>query len=120
MVPVTTVSTKTEKIAAPAVKKAAIPEVKKANQVTPAQIASNPPSVATEKQQTSCSESRKQKISGCPPELQVMIDAEERRAAQAAKNIMICTAAINAVEIVVSLYSEESSDSFINSMKLYL
>ncbi|CCU82233.1 EKA-like protein [Blumeria hordei DH14] len=117
---VTSVSTTTNKIATPAVKKAAIPEVKKANQVTPAQIASNPPSVATEKQQTSCSESRKQKTSGYPPELQAMIDAEERRAAQAAKNIMICTAAINAVETAVSLYSEKSSDPFINSLKLYL
>ncbi|CCU83216.1 EKA-like protein [Blumeria hordei DH14] len=92
----------------------------KANQATPTQIASKPPSVATEKQQPPCSESRKQKINGCPPELQAMIEAEERRAAQAAKNIMICTAAINAVETAVSLYSEESSDPFIDSMKLYL
>ncbi|CCU74722.1 EKA-like protein [Blumeria hordei DH14] len=120
VVPVTSVITTTKIIAAPAVKKAAIPEVNKANQATPTQIASKPPSVATEKQQPPCSESRKQKINGCPPELQAMIEAEERRAAQAAKNIMICTAAINAVETAVSLYSEESSDPFIDSMKLYL
>ncbi|CCU82619.1 EKA-like protein [Blumeria hordei DH14] len=120
VVPVTSVITTTKKIAAPAIKKAAIPEVNKANQATPTQIASKPPSVATEKQQPSCSESRKQNINGCPPELQAMIEAEERRAAQAAKNIMICTAAINAVETAVSLYSEESSDPFIDSMKLYL
>ncbi|CCU78526.1 EKA-like protein [Blumeria hordei DH14] len=92
----------------------------KANQATPTQISSKPPSVATEKQQPSCGESRKQKINGCPPELQAMIEAEERRATQVAKNIMICTAAINAIETAAPLYSEESSDPFINSMKLYL
>ncbi|CCU76829.1 putative effector protein [Blumeria hordei DH14] len=120
VVPVTSVIPSTKKIAAPAVKKAVIPEVNKVNQASHAQIASTPPSVATEKQQPSCSESRKQKINGCPPELQAMIEAEERRAAQAAKNIMICTAAINAVETAVSLYSEESNDPFIDSMKIYL
>ncbi|CCU81597.1 EKA-like protein [Blumeria hordei DH14] len=110
----------TKEIAVPAVKQTAISGLKKANQATAPQNASKPPSVATEKQQTSCSESRKQKISGCPPELQAMIDAEERRAAQAAKNITVCTVAINAVETAVFLYSEESSDPSINSMKIYL
>ncbi|CCU82025.1 EKA-like protein [Blumeria hordei DH14] len=116
----TTVKRMTKEIAVPAVKQTVISGLKKANQATTPQNANQPPSVATEDQLPSSSESRKEKINGFPPELQAMIEAEERRAAQAAKNITFCTAAINAVEIAVSLYSEESSDPFIDSMKIYL
>ncbi|CCU77328.1 EKA-like protein [Blumeria hordei DH14] len=116
----TTVKRMTKEIAVPTVKQTVISGLKKANQAKTPQNANRPPLVATENLLPSCSESGKEKINGCPPELQAMIEAEERRAAQAAKNITICTAAINAVETAVSLYSEESSDPFIDSMKIYL
>ncbi|POS84363.1 hypothetical protein EPUL_003073 [Erysiphe pulchra] len=53
----------------------------------------------------------------CPPELQALVEAGQRRVAQTAANIEICTAAINSVEAVLAPLSNGTRNKFVASLK---
>lgn len=56
----------------------------------------------------------------CLPELQEVIEAEKRRAAQTAANIVICTVAINGVEVALAPLATDTQNNFVVSLKVYL
>ena len=54
-----------------------------------------------------------------PLELRSMIEAEERRAAQTASNLTLCTAAINGVENALSALANEGNRQYVDAMKAH-
>ena len=56
----------------------------------------------------------------CPPELRPIVEAEERRAAQAAANLALCSATINSVEATLLPLTNGSNRQFVDSMRVYL
>ncbi|KHJ35778.1 putative eka-like protein [Erysiphe necator] len=81
------------------------------------------PSPQTAFQNTEIENTRFEEVVGkmsVPQELQEMIEAEIRRAAQAKANIQICTTAINAVEDSLSPMLTGGNKSFVDSLRVFL
>ena len=56
----------------------------------------------------------------CPPELRSILQAEKRRAAQAAANLALCSAAISGVEASLVPLTNGSNRQYVDSMRVYL
>ncbi|CCU78197.1 EKA-like protein [Blumeria hordei DH14] len=56
----------------------------------------------------------------CPPELQPIVEAEQRRAAETAANLALCSAAIYGVEATLLPFTNGSNRLFVDSMRVYL
>ncbi|KHJ35213.1 putative eka-like protein [Erysiphe necator] len=56
----------------------------------------------------------------CPPELQKVVKAEERRAAQMSANLEICIVAINGFEDALAHLTTSTRNDFVVSFKVYL
>ncbi|CCU76048.1 EKA-like protein [Blumeria hordei DH14] len=56
----------------------------------------------------------------CPPELRPIVEAEQRRAAETAANLALCTAAISGVEATLLSLTNGSNRQFVDSMRVYL
>ena len=56
----------------------------------------------------------------CPLELRPIVEAEQRRAAEIAANLALCSAAISGVEATLLPLTNGSNRQFVDSMKVYL
>ncbi|CCU82055.1 hypothetical protein BGHDH14_bgh02422 [Blumeria hordei DH14] len=56
----------------------------------------------------------------CPPELRPIIEAEQRRAAETAANLALCSAASPGVEATLLSLTNGSNRIFVDSMRVYL
>ncbi|CCU83007.1 EKA-like protein [Blumeria hordei DH14] len=56
----------------------------------------------------------------CPPELRPIVEAEQRRAAETAANLALCSAAISGVEATLLPLTNGSNRQFVDSMRVYL
>ncbi|CCU74484.1 EKA-like protein [Blumeria hordei DH14] len=56
----------------------------------------------------------------CPPELRPIVEAEQRRAAETAANLALCSAAISGVEATLFPLTSGSNRQFVDSMRVYL
>ncbi|CCU82100.1 EKA-like protein [Blumeria hordei DH14] len=56
----------------------------------------------------------------CPPELRPIVEAEQRRAAETAANLALCSAAISGVEASLLPLTNGSNREFVDSMRVYL
>ncbi|CCU79601.1 EKA-like protein [Blumeria hordei DH14] len=56
----------------------------------------------------------------CPPELRPIIKAKQRRAAETAANLALCSAAISEVEATLLPLTNRSNRQFVDSMRVYL
>ncbi|CCU75331.1 EKA-like protein [Blumeria hordei DH14] len=56
----------------------------------------------------------------CPPELRPIVEAEQRRAAEAAANLALCSAAISGVETTLLTFTNGSNRQIVDSMSVYL
>ncbi|CCU78249.1 EKA-like protein [Blumeria hordei DH14] len=56
----------------------------------------------------------------CPPELRPIFEAEQRRAAETAANLALCSAAISGVEATLLPLTNGSNRQFVDSMRVYL
>ncbi|CCU80163.1 EKA-like protein [Blumeria hordei DH14] len=56
----------------------------------------------------------------CPPELRPIVEAEQRRAAETAANLALCSAAISSVEATLFPLTNGSNRKFVDSMRVYL
>ncbi|CCU76306.1 EKA-like protein [Blumeria hordei DH14] len=56
----------------------------------------------------------------CPPELRPIVEAEQRRAAETAANLALCSAAISGVEATLLHLTNGSNRQFVDSMRVYL
>ncbi|CCU81803.1 EKA-like protein [Blumeria hordei DH14] len=55
-----------------------------------------------------------------PPELRPIVEAEQRRAAETAANLALCSAAISGVEATLLPLTNGSNRQFVDSMRVYL
>ncbi|CCU74326.1 EKA-like protein [Blumeria hordei DH14] len=55
----------------------------------------------------------------CPPELRPIVEAEQRRAAEIAANLTLCSAAISGVEATLLPFNNGSNRQFVDSMRVY-
>ncbi|CCU82367.1 EKA-like protein [Blumeria hordei DH14] len=58
--------------------------------------------------------------SDCPPERQPIFEAEQRRAAETAANLALCSVAISGVEAILLPLTNGSNRQFVDSMRAYL
>ncbi|CCU75825.1 EKA-like protein [Blumeria hordei DH14] len=56
----------------------------------------------------------------CPPELRPIVEAEQRRAAETAANLALCSTAISGVEATLLPLTNGSNRQFVDSMRVYL
>ncbi|CCU74721.1 EKA-like protein [Blumeria hordei DH14] len=56
----------------------------------------------------------------CPPELRPIVEAEQRRAAETAAKLVLCSAAISGVEATLLPLTNGSNRQFVDSMRVYL
>ncbi|CCU76923.1 EKA-like protein [Blumeria hordei DH14] len=56
----------------------------------------------------------------CPPELQPIFEAEQRRAAETAANLALCSATISGVKATLLPLANGSNRLFVDSMRVYL
>ncbi|CCU75437.1 EKA-like protein [Blumeria hordei DH14] len=56
----------------------------------------------------------------CPPELRPIFEAEQRRAAETAANLALCSAAISGVNATLLSLTNGSNRQFVESMRVYL
>ncbi|CCU75342.1 avra10-like virulence protein [Blumeria hordei DH14] len=56
----------------------------------------------------------------CPPGLRPVVEAEQRRAAETAANLALCSAAISGVEVTLLPLTNGSNRQFVDSMRVYL
>ncbi|CCU82820.1 EKA-like protein [Blumeria hordei DH14] len=56
----------------------------------------------------------------CPPELRPIVEAEQRRTAETAANLALCSAPISGVEATLLPLTNESNRQFVDSMRVYL
>ncbi|KHJ29997.1 putative eka-like protein [Erysiphe necator] len=77
-------------------------------------------SISTTEPQVSLNINEKVKEKTYPPELQVIVEAEKRRAAQTAANLEVCTAIFNGVEIALLPLRVKTQIQFVDTLKIYL